>query len=282
MITVLVTGGNGQLGSCIKFIEDEHINVIFTDHHELDICDLTQVNLFFQSHNSIDYCINCAAYTAVDLAESDKERAYQINELGAKNLALACKSNHTTLIHISTDFVFDGEKTGTYTELDETNPISVYGGSKLKGEIAIKQILENYFIIRTSWLYSEFGSNFLKTMLKLAEDRTVLNVIADQIGSPTYAPDLAFVIHKIIKTESVDYGLYHFSNEGVASWYDFAKAIFRIKNSEIRVNAINTTAYPTPAKRPKFSVMDKSKIKNTLKLEIPYWADSLKTCMDKL
>lgn len=282
MITVLVTGGNGQLGSCIKVIEDEHINVIFTDHHELDICDLTQVNLFFQSHNSIDYCINCAAYTAVDLAESDKERAYQINELGAKNLALACKSNHTTLIHISTDFVFDGEKTGTYTELDETNPISVYGGSKLKGEIAIKQILENYFIIRTSWLYSEFGSNFLKTMLKLAEDRTVLNVIADQIGSPTYAPDLAFVIHKIIKTESVDYGLYHFSNEGVASWYDFAKAIFRIKNSEIRVNAINTTAYPTPAKRPKFSVMDKSKIKNTLKLEIPYWADSLKTCMDKL
>lgn len=282
MITVLVTGGNGQLGSCIKAIEDEHINIIFTDHHELDICDLTQVNLFFQSHNSIDYCINCAAYTAVDIAESDQERAYQINELGTKNLALACKSHHTTLIHISTDFVFDGEKTGTYTELDETNPISVYGGSKLKGEIAIKQILENYFIIRTSWLYSEFGNNFLKTMLKLAEDRTVLNVIADQIGSPTYAPDLALVIHKIIKTESVDYGLYHFSNEGVASWYDFAKAIFRIKNIEIKVNAINTTAYPTPAERPKFSVMDKSKIKNTLKLEIPYWADSLKTCMDKL
>ncbi|MEO5990334.1 MAG: dTDP-4-dehydrorhamnose reductase [Ferruginibacter sp.] len=281
MKTILVTGGRGQLGSCIKEIKDDNYNIIYTDYDQLDISDLNQVNLFFESQQ-IDYCINCAAYTAVDHAEQEQEKAYQINELGAKNLALACKTHHTTLIHISTDFVFDGEETGSYTEIDDTHPISVYGDSKLKGEIAIKEILEKYFIIRTSWLYSEHGNNFLKTMLRLAEDRNVLNVVGDQIGTPTYAPDLADVIYKIIKTESVDYGLYHFSNEGVASWYDFAKAIFRIKGKEIKVNAINTIAYPTPAKRPKFSVLDKTKIKNTLNVEIPYWGDSLKTCMDKL
>lgn len=281
MKTVLVTGGNGQLGSCIKEIQNDTYNIIYTDYDKLDICDLTQVNLFFQS-KQIDYCINCAAYTAVDHAEKEQEKAYQINEIGAKNLALACKTHDTTLIHISTDFVFDGESTGNYNEIDDTNPISVYGDSKLRGEIALKQILEKYFIIRTSWLYSEHANNFLKTMLRLSEDRNVLNVVGDQVGSPTYAPDLANVIHKIIQTECLDYGMYHYSNEGVASWYDFAKAIFRIKGLEIKINAINTIAYPTPAKRPKYSVLDKTKIKNTLKLEIPYWGDSLETCMDKL
>lgn len=282
MKTVLVTGGNGQLGSCIKDIKGENYNIIYTDYDQLDICDLNQVHLFFQAHQ-IDYCINCAAYTAVDHAEQEQVKAYQINELGAKNLAIACKSHNSTLIHISTDFVFDGERTGSYTEMDDTNPISVYGDSKFKGELAIEQTLEKYFILRTSWLYSEHGNNFLKTMLRLSEDRSVLNVVGDQVGSPTYAPDLAEVImHHIIKNECLDYGLYHYSNEGVASWYDFAKAIFRVQGLKIKINPINTTAYPTPAKRPKFSVLDKTKIKNTLKLEIPYWGDSLKICMDKL
>ncbi len=281
MRTVLVTGGSGQLGSCLKEIEDPTYNIIYTDYDQLDISDLTQVTLFFQSHQ-IDYCINCAAYTGVDDAEKERKKAYQINEIGAKNLALACKTHNTTLIHISTDFVFDGEKTGSYTEIDDTNPISVYGDSKLKGEIAITQALKKYFIVRTSWLYSEHGNNFLKTMLRLSEDRNVLNVVGDQVGSPTYAPDLANVIQRIIQTECSDYGLYHYSNEGVASWYDFAQAIFTIMGAEIKVNSINTTAYPTPAKRPKYSVLDKSKIKNTLKLEIPYWGESLKTCMDIL
>ncbi len=281
MKNVLVTGGSGQLGSCLKDIKEVNYNIIYTDYTQLDISDLNQVELFFQTHQ-IDYCINCAAYTAVDHAEAEHEKAYQINEIGAENLAIACKSHNSTLIHISTDFVFDGENTGSYTEIDATNPISVYGDSKLKGELAIKRILEKHFIIRTSWLYSEHGNNFLKTMLRLSEDRNVLNVVGDQIGSPTYAPDLARVIHKIIHTECMDYGVYHYSNEGVGSWYDFAKAIFRIKGLAIEINSINTTAYPTPAKRPKFSVLDKTKIKNTLNIDIPYWGESLEMCMDKL
>lgn len=284
MVNVLVTGGNGQLATCIKDIEKEHgnLNLMYTDYLELDICDLEAVQVFFKKHKTIHYCINCAAYTAVDKAETEQEKAHHINAIGAKNLAIACKANETILIHISTDFVFDGEKTTPYTELDETNPISVYGDTKLKGEMAIKDVVSNYFIVRTAWLYSEHGTNFMKTMLRLAKEKDELSIISDQFGTPTYAGDLAQLIFHIIESESENYGLYHYSNEGEISWYDFAKAIFEISGIEIKLNAIPTSSYPTPAKRPKNSVMDKSKIKNDFNVEIAFWKDSLQKALLKL
>ena len=277
MMNVLVTGSNGQLASCIKDLAKQYdgLNFIYTDYKELDICDLNQVNTFFKSNKKIDYCINCAAYTAVDKAESDVEKAFEINANGAKNLAIACREFDAILIQISTDFVFDGEKKEPYTETDVAKPISVYGASKLQGEIEIKQILETYFILRTSWLYSEHGVNFMKTMLRLAETRDEISVVSDQIGTPTYAGDLADVILKIISSKNTNFGLYHYSNEGVASWYDFAKTIFEASNLKIKLNAIKTEAYPTPAKRPFYSVMDKEKIKTSLGVETPHWRDGL-------
>lgn len=284
MVNVLVTGSNGQLATCIKDLEKEHknLNLIYTDYLELDICDFNAVQIFFKEHTPIHYCINCAAYTAVDNAETDKEKAYNINVTGAKNLALACKTNNSILIHISTDFVFGGNKSTPYTELDETKPISVYGDTKLKGEIEIKQALSDYFILRTAWLYSEHGNNFLKTMLRLAKERDELSIINDQFGTPTYAGDLAKIILHIIESKSEKCGLYHFSNEGEISWFDFAKAIFEISGVEIKLNAIPTSSYPTPAKRPMYSVMDKSKIKNNLDVEIPFWEESLQKALLKL
>ena len=277
MRNVLVTGSNGQLASCIKDLakQYEDLDFIYTDYKELDICDLNQVNTFFKSNKKIDYCINCAAYTAVDKAESDVEKAFEINANGAKNLAIACSEFDAILIQISTDFVFDGEKNEPYTETDVAKPISVYGASKLQGEIEIKQILETYFILRTSWLYSEHGVNFMKTMLRLAETRDEISVVSDQIGTPTYAGDLADVILKIISSKNTNFGLYHYSNEGVASWYDFAKTIFEASNLKIKLNAIKTEAYPTPAKRPFYSVIDKAKIKSILGIETPNWSESL-------
>ena len=277
MRNVLVTGSNGQLASCIKDLAKQYegLNFIYTDYKELDICDLNQVNTFFKSNKKIDYCINCAAYTAVDKAESDVEKAFEINANGAKNLAIACREFDAILIQISTDFVFDGEKKEPYTETDVAKPISVYGASKLQGEIEIKQILETYFILRTSWLYSEHGVNFMKTMLRLAETRDEISVVSDQIGTPTYAGDLADVILKIISSKNTNFGLYHYSNEGVASWYDFAKTIFEASNLKIKLNTIKTEAYPTPAKRPFYSVMDKEKIKTSLGVETPHWRDGL-------
>jgi len=277
MMNVLVTGSNGQLASCIKDLAKQYdgLNFIYTDYKELDICDLNQVNTFFKSNKKIDYCINCAAYTAVDKAESDVEKAFEINANGAKNLAIACSEFDAILIQISTDFVFDGEKNEPYTETDVAKPISVYGASKLQGEIEIKQTLETYFILRTSWLYSEHGANFMKTMLKLAETRDEISVVSDQIGTPTYAGDLADVILKIISSKNTNFGLYHYSNEGVASWCEFAKAIFEASNIEIKLNPIKTSAYPTPAKRPVYSVMDKTKIKSVLKTETLSWQDRL-------
>jgi len=278
MTNVLVTGGNGQLASCIKDVERKYdnLNFIYTDYLELNICDLNQVKVFLKTHTQIDYCINCAAYTAVDNAETEADKAFEINAIGAKNLAVVCKEYGVVLIHVSTDFVFDGKKTEPYTETDSTNPISVYGLSKLQGEVEISKVLQEYFIIRTSWLYSEHGNNFMKTMLKLAETRDEIGVVSDQIGSPTYAGDLAECIIHVIKQKSKNYGTYHYSNEGIASWYDFAKAIFDFSNIKIKVNPIKTEAYPTPAKRPVFSVLDKSKIKNNLKVDILYWKESLK------
>ena len=277
MRNVLVTGSNGQLASCIKDLAKQYegLNFIYTDYQELDICDLNQVNTFFKSNKKIDYCINCAAYTAVDKAETEVDKAFEINADGAKNLAIACREFDAILIQISTDFVFDGEKKEPYTETDVAKPISVYGASKLKGEVEIQKINKKYFIIRTSWLYSEHGTNFMKTMLKLAETRDEISVVSDQIGTPTYAGDLADVILKIISSKNTNFGLYHYSNEGVASWYDFAKTIFEASNLKIKLNAIKTSAYPTPAKRPVYSVMDKTKIENKLKVETLNWSESL-------
>lgn len=283
MTTILVTGSNGQLGHCIKDIAKNHkdLNFIYTDYQELDICSLNDVQHFFKA-NKIDYCINCAAYTAVDKAESEPEKAYNINVLGAKNLALACKTHQVTLIHISTDFVFDGQSKLPYVETDKANPISVYGKTKLEGELEIQEILTNYFIIRTSWLYSEHCNNFMKTMLKLGKERDELSIVNEQIGTPTYAGDLAQVIIDIINDTKKMYGLYHFSNEGIASWYDFAKAIFEESNIKIKVLPIKSKDYITPAQRPYFSVLDKTKIKNNFQMIIPYWRESLKSALLKL
>ncbi len=278
MINILVTGGNGQLACSIKDLESQYknLNFIYTDYLELDITNLNNLTRFFNQSSKIDYCINCAAYTQVDKAEDEKELAKKINSLGAKNLAEVCLKNKTTLIHISTDFVFEGSSTIAYIETDLVNPLSVYGNTKHKGEQNIINTNPKYFILRTSWLYSEHGNNFMKTMLKLAKQKKVLNIVGDQIGTPTYATDLAAVIYKLIVSKNTNYGLYHYSNEGVASWYDFAKAIFDIKQVKVKTNSIKTEAYPTPAKRPIFSVLDKTKIKKTLNIEIPYWRDSLK------
>jgi dTDP-4-dehydrorhamnose reductase len=283
MKKILITGGKGQLATCIKDIAEglnEYI-FIYVDLDELDITNQAEVNSFFEFEN-ISFCVNCAAYTAVDKAETERELSARVNKVGALNLAKACSEHGAGLIQISTDFVFDGDRAKPYTEEVAPHPLGVYGDTKLQGEKAVTDSVKEHFIIRTSWLYSEHGQNFLKTMLRLGSERDNLSVVADQIGTPTYAGDLAKVILKIITEKRTEYGVYHFSNEGVASWYDFAKAIFDESNTKVKLLPINAEAYPTPAKRPNFSVMDKSKIKNTLNIEIPYWRDSLKECLIKL
>ncbi len=282
MKTVLVTGGKGQLASCLKDTSKhlENYKFIYVDVDDLDITNTSDVDAFFNS-NSIDYCINCAAYTAVDKAESETELAKKVNEMGVIHLAKACKKHHATLIQISTDFVFDGHKANLYKEQDSAKPLSVYGKTKLNGEMAASK-LEKHIILRTSWLYSEYGNNFLKTMLRLGKEKESLSVVCDQIGTPTYAGDLAELIIKMIVEQCDTYGTYHYSNEGVASWYDFAKAIFDLSETNIKLLPIKTDEYPTPAKRPKFSVMDKAKIKEALHIEIPYWRTSVKVCLSKL
>ena len=281
MTNVLVTGGNGQLASSIRSLERQYknLNFIYTDFLDLDITDLKSLNEFFNKWSNIDYCINCAAYTAVDKAESEKELAHRINCIGAKNLAQICNEQNTTLIHVSTDFVFEGLNNKAYLETDLPQPLSVYGLTKLEGEQLIKDTIKNHFILRTSWLYSEHGNNFMKSMLTLAENKDVLKIVGDQIGTPTYARDLAAIIYMIIESKSTNYGMYHYSNEGIASWYDFAKAIFDISNIPIKVYPITTEQYPTPAKRPIYSVLDKTKIKERFNIEIPYWRDSLKIAL---
>ena len=283
MINVLVTGGNGQLATCIReYSKDQKdLNFLFVDSGQLDITDYNAVHTFFKKEN-ISFCINCAAYTAVDQAETDKGIAEKVNVIGAKNLSQICKLFNAILIHISTDFVFDGMKATLYTEQDIVEPISVYGHTKLQGEIAIAESWEKHIIIRTSWLYSEYGNNFLKTMLRLGAERDSLGVVADQIGTPTYAVDLAKVIITIINKANPEFGIFHYSNEGVASWYDFAEAIFDISKAKVELSPIRTEAYPTPAKRPSFSVMDKAKIKSSLGIKIPYWRESLKECLLKI
>lgn len=280
--TILVTGGNGQLAASIRELAPSYTSFkfIFRDSDSLDITDSDLVNTFFLQ-NRIDWVINCAAYTAVDKAEAELDLAYNVNKKGTENLAKGCSDN-IKFIHISTDFVFDGQKNTPYNEEDPTNPIGVYGHSKLEGEIALTSSFEKYYIIRTAWLYSEFGSNFLKTMMRLAETKSEINVVNDQIGSPTYALDLAKALMKIITDDNNKFGIYHYSNEGEISWYDFAKTIFDITKSTIKVNPIPSTEYPTPAKRPKYSVLDKNKIINAFDAEVPNWKDSLKKAIYKL
>lgn len=276
-MNILVTGASGQLGNTIKALSDtthEELNFVFKSSKELDITDLVSVQQELTT-KSYAYCINCAAFTNVDKAESDTDLARKVNISGARNLAKSCNDSKTVLIHISTDFVFDGYLNEPYNEEAIARPIGFYGDTKYKGERAIINNLNEHFIIRTSWLYSEFGNNFMKTMIRLGHERDELSVVYDQVGTPTYAKDLAQVILYIIKAHSIDYGVYNYSNEGVASWYDFAKAIFDGQNIQIELKPIRSESYPTPAERPKFSVLDKEKIKSTFNLAIPHWKDSL-------
>ncbi|HEY0244163.1 MAG TPA: dTDP-4-dehydrorhamnose reductase, partial [Mucilaginibacter sp.] len=217
-----------------------------------------------------------------DKAEDDTEMALKINKTGVENISRFCAAYHSTLVHISTDFVFKGDKSTPRTETDETEPISVYGQTKLDGEMVVEELLSQYFIIRTGWLYSEYANNFVKTMLKLGAEREELKIIADQTGTPTYAIDLAVCIMQIINSGSTAYGIYHYSNEGITSWYDFAKAIFDISGTAVKAIPVKTSEYVTKATRPAYSVMDKTKIKQQFGMEIPYWRDSLKICIGRL
>lgn len=279
---IIITGSDGQLGNEFRTLaKSSDWDFIFTDYKELDITDGQAVAKFFEENNP-DYCINCAAYTAVDKAESDKELCDAINVTGGLNLAKACEKNGAILVHISTDFVFDGKAHKPLKEEEPTSPVNYYGTSKLNAEAKIIHALRAHFILRTSWLYSTYGNNFVKTMLRLAETKDELNIIGDQIGTPTYARDLAVAICGFIETGSKTYGIYHFSNEGTASWYDFTKAIFEYAEVATKVNSIPTEQYPTPAARPAYSVMDKSKFKQAFGQEIPYWRESLKECVDEL
>jgi dTDP-4-dehydrorhamnose reductase len=283
-MVVLVSGTNGQLGQSLQFIAPNYpeIQFVFCSSSELDITNLENCQHVFSNHKP-DYCINAAAYTAVDKAESEAEKAYLINVIGAKNVAQVCKEYNTILLHVSTDFVFDGNKQTPYNEEDIPNTTGVYGQTKLDGEKAIQAVFDNYYIIRTSWVYSQFGNNFMKTMLRLASERDSLSVVNDQIGTPTNAVDLAEALIKIIchsersRGTASNFGIYNFSNEGQCSWYDFAKRIFEVNNISINLLPIPTTSFPTPAKRPAFSVLDKSKIKRVFGIEIINWEESLKT-----
>ena len=281
---IIVIGGNGQLGQCLSEVvsgKEDSFSYLFLSKANLDFVDADNVAKVFEQSKPL-YCINCAAYTAVDQAEEDLDRVFEINEFAVKRLAENCLAHNTTLIHISTDFVFNGNSSIPLTEDMHTSPVNVYGLSKLKGEQEIQGIMNQYFIIRTSWLYSEKANNFVKTMLKLAQSKDQLNVICDQIGTPTYAMDLARVITDIIHSEQQTYGLYHYSNEGIASWYDFAKAVFEFAEVDIKVLPVASSAFVTKAKRPHYSVMDKTKIKIAMGIEIPYWRDSLNFCIQNL
>ncbi len=283
MSKILVFGASGQLGQCLKKVaaEQQIINIIFPGEGTANILDEDGLKKLFEEHKP-QYCINCAAYTAVDKAEDDVDTSRKVNRDGAANLARFCKNYDATLVHVSTDFVFEGNSTQPLTETDQAAPINIYGLTKLEGEQAIAGILPEHYILRTSWLYSEYGNNFVKTMLRLGAEKDELKIIADQVGTPTYAIDLAACIFKIIEIDNKQYGIYHYSNEGVTSWYDFAMGIFDISNIQVKVYPVRTSEYVTRAVRPAFSVMDKSKIKAAFDIEIPYWRKSLETCITRL
>jgi len=286
---IIVTGSKGQLGRSIQKFSSEYpgLDFVFTDIEELDITDSVQTDHFFATEKP-SVVVNCAAFTAVDKAEKEELLAEKINHRAVANLANACRKTGSKLIHISTDYLFDGNKSTPYHEKDIVKPKSIYGITKLEGETAILRAEIKSIIIRTSWLYSEFGSNFVKTMLRLGKEKNQLKIVSDQVGTPTYAGDLARVLLDILQLTAEDSkrfvtGIYHYSNEGVASWYDFTKAIFEYSPEIIcQVCPIDTIAYPTPATRPAYSVLNKSKIKTTFDIRIPYWRDSLKLCLIKL
>lgn len=277
---ILITGCNGQLGSSLRreLDSDPDIEAIYTDYDTLDITNHDAVERFLGDHK-FDIIVNCAAYTAVDKAETDEISASTLNTGAVGNLAEAAAKNGSRVIHISTDYVFSGQSFRPYEENDEPYPQCIYGRTKLEGEALLTSFCQNSMIIRTAWLYSEFGRNFVKTMLSLAETQPEINVVADQIGTPTYAGDLARAIHSIMRSANWTPGIFHYTDEGVASWYDFAKAIFEMAGKRVKVKPVRTSAYPTPAIRPLYSVLSKNKIKNTYGLEIPYWRDSLKECI---
>ncbi|MBP7274121.1 MAG: dTDP-4-dehydrorhamnose reductase [Saprospiraceae bacterium] len=282
---ILVTGANGQLGSELQNIykQYEHFTFLFSDFETLNIVSKKRVFAFFEKNN-IDVVINCAAYTAVDKAESDSTKCKAINITGVKNLALACTHFGAILLHISSDYVYHNILNRPLVETDKTSPKSVYAKSKLAGDLAALKNCERTIIFRTSWVYSSFGHNFVKTMLRLGREREQLSVVIDQIGTPTYARDLATTILSCINKLFADanfraYGIYHYSNEGVTSWFDFATAIMNMRNLSCKVLPINTESYPTPAQRPPFSVLDKSKIKAEFGIEITHWQDSLDRCL---
>ena len=284
MFNILVTGSNGQLGSEIRELASNYTyNFFFTNKNSIDITNKDNLREFCQT-NSINVIINCAAYTAVDKAESDIENADLVNRKAVKKLAKISKELNIKLIHISTDYVFDGKNFKPYVEEFQTNPQGVYGKTKLDGENEMRNINpQNSIIIRTSWVYSSFGNNFVKTMLRLGKEKEELGVIFDQVGTPTYAKDLAQTILEIIpKIQNSKLEIYNYSNEGVLSWYDFAKEIMKMAKLNCKINPIETYQYPTPAKRPHYSILNKSKIKTTFNIKIPYWKDSLDECLKRL
>lgn len=282
---ILVTGSNGQLGNELKLLTHDFpfCHVIFVTKEELDITDQQTVDQYFAIHH-IDYCVNCAAYTAVDKAESDTEQAFLVNATGTGILANACKKNNAVLIHISTDYVFDGNSAIAHVETDQAHPVSVYGSSKLRGEELALQNCPATIIIRTSWLYSTFNNNFVKTMIRLMAEKDSISVVCDQFGSPTYAADLALAIMQIIQSGKAAEkpGIYNYTNSGTTNWHAFAEAIRDITSSSCRVNAITTAEYPTAARRPHFSVLDTSKIQANFPVKIFPWVESLKKCLDLL
>ena len=297
---ILVTGKSGQLGQSIQKLVIQHSTLntqhsfTFVGRDELDLSSSKSIREYF-TDKSFDVIINCAAYTAVDKGESESELAEQINHLAVKQLAEIAKKQNAYLVHVSTDYVFNGQNYRPYIETDEVTPQGMYGLTKLKGEQAMQEIAPAGCIIRTSWVYSEYGNNFVKTMLRLGAERDNLNVIFDQVGSPTYAGDLASAILAILNVEfsrlnelekadiqHSSLNIYHYSNEGVCSWYDFAKAIFELSNTQCQVSPIETNDYPTPATRPHYSLMNKAKIKHAFNLVVPYWRESLISCLSEL
>ncbi len=288
--TILITGAQGQLGNEFRFLAFTHpdFRFIYTDVADLDITKPKAVMNFF-AKNTPQYVINCAAYTAVDKAETDVKLATRINVNGARNLAKAAQAHGATMIHISTDYVYHNTQNTPFKEGDRVSPKGVYAKTKLRGDLATLKFCEKALVIRTSWVYGVYGHNFAKTMLRLGKERPSLNVVFDQIGTPTNARDLAKAILNIIKKienkesdPQILRGVYHYSNEGVTSWYDFTKAIFEIRGIECQVNPIESSQYPTPAQRPPFSVLNKNKIKEAFGIEIPHWIDSLKTVLKEL
>lgn len=281
MKKILIIGANGQLGHCFQKLAPQfelEYDFRYTDYDTLDITDKEQIDNYFSDYEP-DICINASAYTAVDLAETEREKAFAINATGVGYLAEACAEHDTEFIHISTDYVFDGKTQIPYTEDDFTSPLGVYGESKLEGEKLALENCEKTIVIRTSWLYSEFNKNFVKTMLNLFETKEELNIVADQYGQPTNANDLAEAVMQIINTEEKSYGIFHFSNETETTWCDFARKIAEFSGSKIKINAITTAEYPTPAQRPQRSTMCLDKISETYGIELKHWENSLEECV---